>query len=84
MVEENKKTMYWVVCLVVLFIIFIVVTFFVSGGFEALGTRVLLPIVESIFGSGTIASLAVQGILSVVVIIILIVCLWYGRKQEWF
>jgi Zn-dependent protease with chaperone function len=84
MVEDSKKTMYWIVCLVVLFAVFIVVTFFVSGGFEALGTRVLRPIIDAIFGEGSLANLVVQGVLSVVVIIVLVVCLWYGRKQEWF
>lgn len=84
MVEERQKMMYWVILLVILFAIFIVVTFVVSGGFAELGTRILRPVIESIFGEGTLTSLVVQGLLSVVVIIVLVLCIWYGRKQEIF
>ncbi|MFX0044734.1 MAG: hypothetical protein ACFE8Z_02710 [Candidatus Hermodarchaeota archaeon] len=84
MVDEDKKTMYWCICLIIMFVIFIIITFFVSGGFANLGQRVLQPILNDIFGAGTDINLIVQGVISVVVIIILVVCIWFGRKQEWF
>lgn len=83
MVEEGKKTQYWCIILLIIFILMVVITYFVSGGFVNLGTRVLRPILDAIFGEGSDVNLIVQGVISVVVVIILVVCLWYGRKKEW-
>ena len=83
MVEESKKMQYWLIALLIIFVIMIVVTYFVSGGFANLGTRVLLPILDAIFGSGSTTNLVIQGVISVIVVIILVLCLWFGRKKEW-
>ncbi len=83
MVEEGKKTQYWLIILLIVFILMVVVTYFVSGGFANLGSRILLPILNDIFGAGSDVNLIVQGVISVIVVIILIVCLWFGRKKEW-
>jgi uncharacterized BrkB/YihY/UPF0761 family membrane protein len=82
-VDESKKTMYWVVCLIILFVLFIVIAFALSGGFVTLGTRILLPIINDMFGADSLTALLVQGVISVMVLIVLIFCLWYGRKREW-
>jgi hypothetical protein len=84
MVEEGKKTQYWCILLIIIFALMVVITYFVSGGFANLGTRVLLPIINDIFGEGSSVNLIIQGVISVIVVIILVVCLWFGRKKEWF
>lgn len=84
MVDEGKKMQYWCIALIIIFILMIIITFFVSGGFANLGTRILLPIINDIFGAGSDVNLIVQGVISVIVVILLVVCLWFGRKREWF
>ncbi len=84
MVEESKKTQYWCIALIIIFVIMVIVTYIVSGGFANLGARILLPILNDIFGSGTDVNLIIQGVISVIVVVILIVCLWFGRKKAWF
>lgn len=83
MVEESKKMQYWAIALIVIFVIMVVVTYVVSGGFENLGARILLPILNEMF-TDEVANLIVQGVISVIVVILLVVCLWFGRKKEWF
>jgi hypothetical protein len=83
MVDEAKKTQYWCIALIIIFVIMVIITYLVSGGFAALGSRILLPILNEIFTDPTI-NLIVQGVISVIVVIILVVCLWFGRKKEWF
>jgi hypothetical protein len=84
MVEEGKKTQYWCIILLVIFVIMVIITYFVSGGFANLGSRILLPILNAILGEGSDVNLIVQGVISVIVVILLVVCLWFGRKKEWF
>jgi hypothetical protein len=84
MVDESKKMQYWCIGLIIIFVIMVIVTFFVSGGFANLGSRILLPILNDIFGSGTDVNLIVQGVISVIVVVLLVICLWFGRKKEWF
>jgi heme/copper-type cytochrome/quinol oxidase subunit 2 len=84
MVDESKKMQYWCIALIIIFVIMIIITFVISGGFAALGTRILLPILNDLFGSGSNVNLIVQLVISIIVIIILVWCLWFGRKKEWF